>query len=74
LTTTDIPQARSAKRTTFEEETLFLRSRVVALILIIAGALLLASNLGWIPQLRPLLQHWWPLILIAIGLVMLIRR
>jgi hypothetical protein len=50
------------------------RSRLVALILIVAGALLLMSNLGWIPQLRPLFQHWWPLILVIVGVLMLVKR
>jgi len=54
--------------------TVFFRSRIIALILIVVGAVLLMSNIGWIPQLRPLLQHWWPAILIVIGLLMLIRR
>ena len=53
---------------------MFFRSRIIALILIVVGAVLLMSNIGWIPQLRPLLQHWWPAILIVIGLLMLIRR
>ena len=53
---------------------MFFRSRIIALILIVVGALLLMSNLGWIPQLRPLLQHWWPVLLIAIGVLMLVRR
>jgi hypothetical protein len=43
------------------------RSRAGALILIIVGALLLLSNLGWIPRLGPLLHQWWPLILILVG-------
>lgn len=50
------------------------RSRTGALILIIVGALFLLSNLGWIPQLGPLLRQWWPLILIVIGVVMLVQR
>jgi len=50
------------------------RSRVGALILIVLGILFLASNLGWIPRLGPLLHQWWPLILIFVGVVLLIRR
>jgi hypothetical protein len=50
------------------------RSRTGALVLIIVGALFLLSNLGWIPQLGPLLHQWWPLLLIVIGLLMLIQR
>jgi LiaI-LiaF-like transmembrane region len=50
------------------------RSRTGAFVLIIVGLLFLLSNLGWIPQLGPLLRQWWPLILIIIGFVMLIQR
>lgn len=53
---------------------MLLRSRTCAIIFIIVGALLLMANLGWIPELRPLLRQWWPLILIVIGIVMLIQR
>ena len=50
------------------------RSRTGALVLIIVGVLLLFSNLGWIPQLRPLLHQWWPLILIIVGVLMFVRK
>jgi hypothetical protein len=50
------------------------RSRTGALVLIIVGTLFLLSNLGWIPQLGPLLRQWWPLILIIVGIVMLVQR
>ena len=50
------------------------KSRTTALILIVVGVLFLLSNLGVIPQLGPLLRHWWPLILIAVGVVMLVQR
>jgi lia operon protein LiaF len=50
------------------------RSRVGALILIVLGVLFLASNLGWIPRLGPLLHEWWPLILIFFGVLLLVRR
>ena len=50
------------------------RSRTGALILIIVGTLFLLSNLGWIPQLGPLLREWWPLILIIVGILMLVQR
>jgi hypothetical protein len=49
-------------------------SRIAAVILILVGAAFLASNLGWIPQIRPLLREWWPLILIVVGVVLLLRR
>jgi len=50
------------------------RSRTGAIVLIIVGTLFLVSNLGVIPQLGPLLRQWWPLILITIGVLMLVRR
>ena len=50
------------------------RSRTCALVLIIVGALFLASNLGWFPQLGSVLRQWWPLVLIVVGVVMLIQR
>jgi hypothetical protein len=50
------------------------RSRTCALILIIVGTLFLLANLGWIPKIGPLLHQWWPLILIIVGVMMLVRR
>lgn len=50
------------------------RSPIGAVILIVAGALLLASNLGYLPRLGPLFHQWWPLILIVVGVLMLLRR
>jgi hypothetical protein len=50
------------------------RSRTGAIVLIIVGTLFLVSNLGVIPQLGPLLRQWWPLILIAIGVIMFVQR
>lgn len=51
-----------------------LKSRTGALVLIIVGTLFLLSNLGWIPRLGPLLHQWWPLVLIVIGVLMLVKR
>jgi hypothetical protein len=51
-----------------------MRSKISAWILIVLGALFLASNLGWIPRLGPLLAQWWPVILIVVGISMLVRR
>lgn len=51
-----------------------IKSSAGALILILVGALFLASNLGWLPRLGPLFAQWWPLILIVIGVSMLFRR
>jgi hypothetical protein len=50
------------------------RSRLVAVILIVVGALLLVSNLGYIPRLGPLFHQWWPLLLIIVGALILVRR
>jgi hypothetical protein len=51
-----------------------IKSRAGALILIVLGALFLLSNLGMLPRLGPLFAQWWPQILIAVGVSMLIRR
>jgi len=45
-----------------------------AVILIVIGVLFLLANLGYIPRLGPLLAHWWPVILIVVGLYLLVRR
>ena len=46
------------------------------IILVVAGVLLLASNLGYLrwAELREFLATWWPVILIAIGVEQLVRR
>jgi hypothetical protein len=52
-----------------------MRSKLfVPFILIGLGVLFLLSNFGLIPQLGLLFARWWPLILIAVGLGMLLRR
>ncbi|BDI04158.1 LiaI-LiaF-like domain-containing protein [Sphaerotilus microaerophilus] len=50
------------------------RSLLAPLILIGLGSLFLLQNLGWLPNLGPLLARWWPLILIVVGVSMLLRR
>jgi hypothetical protein len=50
------------------------RTIVGPLILIGLGIIFLLSNLGLLPHLGPLLARWWPLILIAVGAVLLLRR
>jgi lipopolysaccharide export LptBFGC system permease protein LptF len=47
---------------------------VGAVILIVLGVLFLLSNLGLLPALGPLFARWWPLVLIAVGLMLLLRR
>jgi hypothetical protein len=64
----------AAETTTPAEATVFVRSKIGPIILIVLGALFLLSNLGFIPQLRHLLSQWWPLILIAVGVFLLARR
>jgi LiaI-LiaF-like transmembrane region len=50
-----------------------MRSRFgAAYILIALGIIFLLSNLGWLP--RSLMAKWWPLILIIVGVLLLIRR
>lgn len=50
------------------------RSSFGAIVLIVVGVLFLLSNQGLIPRLGPLLREWWPLILIAVGVGLLLRR
>ena len=50
-------------------------SFVAPLILIVLGLFFLASNLGWTDaSLGHLLANWWPLILVAAGVTMLVDR
>lgn len=51
------------------------RNLVPAAILIGLGILFLARNLGWTDfGLGRLIATWWPLILIAVGVSLLVRR
>jgi hypothetical protein len=50
------------------------KSGLGAYILIALGIIFLLSNLGWLPRLSPLLARGWPLILIIVGVLLLIRR
>ena len=50
------------------------KSAIGAYILIGLGIVFLLSNLGWLPPLRLLMAQWWPLILIIVGILVLIRR
>ena len=51
-----------------------LKARTGAVILIVLGVLFLLSNLGLLPRLGPLFAQWWPLILIAVGVFLLVQR
>ena len=50
------------------------KSAIGAYILIGLGIIFLLSNLGWLPPIRLLMAQWWPLILIIVGILVLIRR
>jgi hypothetical protein len=50
------------------------KSAIGAYILIGLGIIFLLSNLGWLPPLRSLMAQWWPIILIIVGVLVLIRR
>ncbi len=56
------------------ETYMFRKSILAPLILIILGLLFLLSNLGLLPHLGPLFAKWWPLILVAVGVSLLLRR
>jgi len=51
-----------------------MRSNFLALVLIVLGTLLLLSNFGMIPHVGPLFRQWWPVILIAAGVYLLVNR
>lgn len=50
------------------------RSGIGAIILIVLGTLFLLSNLGILPHFGVLLAKWWPVILIAVGVSILLRK
>ncbi len=51
------------------------RALFAPVILIVLGIVFLLSNLGMLPGgLAPLFAQWWPLILIAVGAMVLFRR
>lgn len=50
------------------------KSSIGAFILIGLGVLFLLSNFGLLPNLGAMFARWWPLILIAVGAGMLVRR
>ena len=49
---------------------------IAAIALIVIGSLLLLSNLGYlkIDNVAELVQTWWPLILIVVGISMFLTR
>ena len=60
--------------TSHTEPAMLFRSKFGAIILIVVGALLLASNQGYLPRLGPLFHQWWPMLLVILGVSMLMRR
>ena len=50
-----------------------MKTKLTPILLIVIGVLFLLANLGWIPQLGPILRQWWPVILIAVGVWMLVK-
>ena len=50
------------------------KSAISAYILIGLGIIFLLSNLGWLPPISSLMSQWWPIILIILGILVLIRR
>jgi uncharacterized membrane protein len=52
-----------------------MKNTVAAVILILAGAVLLANNLGWTSiSLGRVIATWWPVLLILAGLSLLLRH
>ena len=50
------------------------RSVIAPIVLIVVGTVFLLGNLGLLEHPMQLLQRWWPLVLIAVGVSMLLRR
>ena len=53
---------------------MFRKSIFAPLVLIVLGVIFLLSNFGLLPHLGPLFARWWPVILIAVGAMLLLRR
>ena len=52
-----------------------MRGNVAAIVLIVFGVFFLLTNLGLVNvSLVELLKTWWPLILIALGIAMIVKR
>ena len=50
------------------------KSKIGGYILIALGIIFLSSNLGWLPPIRSLTAHWWPVIFIILGIWLLLRH
>ncbi len=53
-----------------------MRSQTIPLLMIAVGTVFLLTNLGIIPmsQVKALLRDWWPLVLIIVGVLQLIKK
>lgn len=50
------------------------RSSLFPIILILVGIYFLLEKQGLIPNIGPLLRDWWPVLLIAAGIALLVSR
>ena len=50
------------------------RDITIGVILIAVGVVMLLSNLGIITAWREIWRDWWPLLLVIIGAVMLLKK
>jgi len=49
-------------------------SKIPAIVLIVIGSYFLLEKRNLVPNLGPLFRDWWPVILIVIGVILLVRR
>jgi len=49
-------------------------SKICAIVLIVAGVVLIAQKRGLLGDFGPLFHAWWPLLLILAGVVILVRK
>jgi len=49
-------------------------SYIPGIILIVIGSYFLLEKRNLIPNIGPLMRDWWPVILIVIGVILLVRR
>lgn len=49
-------------------------SYIPGIVLIIVGSIFLLQKQNLIPNIGPLMRDWWPVILIVVGVILLVRR
>jgi hypothetical protein len=49
-------------------------SKIPAIVLIVIGSYFLLEKQRLIPNIGPLFRDWWPVILIVVGVILLVRR